>query len=56
MLDDGIINRCVVFRPSSASLFKYFLGEIREVNSFDWLRLPEVVDIILSWLGLKDWK
>lgn len=56
MLYYGIIDRCIVFRLASASLFKYFPGESGEVYTFYRFRLSEVVDVVLSWLGLKDRK
>lgn len=54
MLYYGVIDRCIVFRLASASLFKYFPGEGGEVYTFYRFRLSEVIDVVLSWLGLKD--
>jgi len=54
VLDNGVIDRCIVFRLASASLFKYFPRERGEVYTFYRFILPEVVDVVLSWLGLKD--
>lgn len=54
MLYNCVIDRCIVFRLASASLFKYFPGEGGEVYTFYRFRLPEVIDVVLYWLGLKD--
>lgn len=52
MLHNGIIDYCIVCRLASGSLFKYFSHETGEVNSFKWLLLAEVVNVVLSrWAG-----
>lgn len=52
MLHNGIIDYCIVCRLASGSLFKYFAHETGEVDSFKWLLLAEVVNVVLSrWAG-----
>jgi hypothetical protein len=54
MLHNGIIDYCIVCRLASGSLFKYFAHETGEVDSFYRLRLPEVVNIVLTYLDGRD--
>lgn len=49
-----IINGCIVFRLSSASLFKNFPDEIDEEDSFKWSLLPEVIYMVLPRLAGLD--
>lgn len=52
MLDDGIIDGRIVFRLTSASLFKNFPDEVGEEYSFNRLLLAEVVNVVLPrWAG-----
>ena len=52
MLHDCIIDYRIVCRLASGSLFKYFAHETGEINSFKWLLLAEVVNVVLSrWAG-----
>ena len=52
MLHNGIIDYCIVCRLASGSLFKYFAHETGEVDSFKWILLAEVVNVVLSrWAG-----
>ena len=54
MLDDGIVASGVLCRLASGFLFNYFPKKVCEVDSFKRFALPEVIDIVLSWLCLKD--
>lgn len=54
MLDDSIIDGRIMFRLASASLFKYLPDKICEINAFYRLRLPEVVDVVLSRCAGRD--
>mgnify|MGYP000441776771 CR=1 FL=1 len=54
MLYYRIIDCCIVFRLAPASLYKCFLYEVREVDSFERFFLPETVNIILSRFGGRD--
>lgn len=54
MFYDSIIDGCIVFRLASASLFKNVPDEVCEVYSFNGLRLPEVVNVVLTYLDSRD--
>lgn len=54
MLDNGIITSGIVRRLTSGFLFDHFTDKIRKEYAFKWLRLPEVVYVVLSWLCLTD--
>ncbi len=54
MFYDSIIDGRIVFRLASGSLFKYFPDEVGEKDSFNGLRLPEVVNVVLTYLDGRD--
>lgn len=54
MLNYCIIDRRIVFRLTSASLFKNFLCESGEVYTFKRFRLAEVVNVVLPRLAGLD--
>lgn len=54
MFYDSIIDGRIVFRLASGSLFKYFPDEVCEVYSFNGLRLPEAVNVVLTYLDSRD--
>lgn len=54
--DDSIINSGILCRLASGFLFDYLTNKVREINAFERFALPEMIDIVLSWLGLKDRK
>lgn len=54
MFYDSIIDGCIVFRLASAALFKNIPDEVSEVYSFNRLRLPEVVNVVLAYLDGRD--
>nr|DAZ18405.1 MAG TPA: hypothetical protein [Caudoviricetes sp.] len=54
MLDDCIINSRIVCRLTSGALFKNFFCKNGKVNTFYRFCLSEVVNVVLSRLGLKN--
>lgn len=54
MFYDSTIDGRIVFRLASGSLFKYFPDEVCEVYSFNGLRLPEAVNVVLTYLDSRD--
>lgn len=56
MPDDSIINGGILCRLASGFLFDYLTNKVREINAFERFALPEMIDVVLSWLGLKDRK
>ena len=54
VLDDCIINGGILCRLASGFLFDYLTDEVRKIDAFEWFALPEVIDVVLSWLGRKD--
>ena len=54
MPDDSIVASGILSRLSSGFLFDHFTEKIREIDAFERLALPEMIDVVLSWLDLKD--
>lgn len=54
MLYYCIINGGVLCRLASGFLFDYLTDKVREINAFERFALPEMIDVVLSWLGRKD--
>lgn len=54
VLNDCIINSCIVCRLASGSLFKYFAHETGEINAFERFALLEMIDVVLPRLAGLD--
>lgn len=54
MLDYSVIDGWILCRLASGFLFDYLTEEVRKINAFERFALPEMIDVVLSWLGLKD--
>lgn len=54
VLNYCIINCCIVFRLSPASLFQHLPDEVAKVNAFKRLLLTEVINVVLTYLDGPD--
>lgn len=54
MLDYSVIDSWILCRLASGFLFDYLTEKIRKINAFERFALPEMIDVVLFWLGLKD--